>query len=72
MKKELLLIGLLILAACRLNAQEDLDGTIDRLLSRMTLEEKIGQMTQLNITTIVQDSILEDYANVTHYVIDTV
>lgn len=41
------------------------------MLSQMTLEEKVGQMTQLNITTILQDSILADYGNATHVVLDT-
>lgn len=52
-------------------AEDDIDLKIENILSRMSLEEKIGQMTQLNITTILQDSILTDYANVKHFVIDT-
>jgi beta-glucosidase len=52
-------------------ANEDIDKKIDALLVKMTLEQKIGQMTQLNITTIIQDSILKDYSNVKKFVLDT-
>ena len=55
------------MSSCLL-AQED---KVETILSNMTLDEKIGQMTQLNITTIIQDSILVDYRNVKHFVLDT-
>ncbi|MBR9922893.1 MAG: beta-glucosidase [Bacteroidetes bacterium] len=70
----LLLIPVLFLAACQADSPlrtDSFDPEIEALLASMTLEEKIGQMTQLNITTLVQDSILEDYGNVSHYVLDT-
>jgi len=34
----------------------DIEKKIDELLSQMTMEEKIGQMTQLNNSTIVTES----------------
>ena len=52
-------------------ASDDIDKKVEEILKQMTLEEKIGQMTQLNITTIVQDSILADYGNVKKFVLDT-
>jgi beta-glucosidase len=47
------------------------DPRIEVLLSRMTLEEKIGQMTQINITQIMTDSIVRNYDSVTTFVLDT-
>jgi beta-glucosidase len=43
----------------------------DSLLSLMTLEEKIGQMAQMNITTIMSDSLLQYYDSVTVFDLDT-
>jgi beta-glucosidase len=47
------------------------DPRVEELLSRMTLEEKIGQMTQINITQIMSDSIVRNYDSVTTFVLDT-
>lgn len=44
---------------------------IDSLISTMTIEEKVGQMTQFTITTILQDSIIENYSERKAMVIDT-
>ncbi|MEM7103475.1 MAG: glycoside hydrolase family 3 N-terminal domain-containing protein [Bacteroidota bacterium] len=64
-------IILLLFNACNQPQQSERDVFVSELISNMTLAEKIGQMSQINITEIIQDSIVEDYANVTHYVIDT-
>lgn len=48
-----------------------IDTRVEVILSEMTLKEKIGQMTQFTITTFLQDSILEDYGNVTTFIVDT-
>lgn len=44
---------------------------IDDLLNSMSLEEKIGQMAQLNITMIMSDSIQAHYDSVTFFELDT-
>jgi beta-glucosidase len=50
---------------------DPLDKRVEELLSRMTLEEKIGQMTQINITMIMSDSVREHYDSVTAFQLDT-
>ncbi|WMJ73810.1 glycoside hydrolase family 3 N-terminal domain-containing protein [Cytophagaceae bacterium ABcell3] len=57
-----------LLVSC---SSEQNNDPVENLLSQMTLEEKIGQMTQLNITTIMSDSIQEHYDSVTTFVLDT-
>lgn len=52
-------------------SEDALQKRIATIMENMSLDEKIGQMTQLNITTILQDSILADYGNVTQFVIDS-
>jgi len=44
---------------------------IERLLSRMTLDEKIGQMTELNID-VVQDRSVKDHFQLSEALLDTV
>ena len=44
---------------------------IEELLSKMTLEEKIGQMAQINITMIMTDSVFRTYDSVTVFKLDT-
>ena len=59
MKKHLLLITTIILAAScshtgpAIPQDKEIEAKIDRLLSKMTLEEKIGQMTQVTATILV-------------------
>jgi len=36
------------------NTNSDIDLKVDDLLSQMTLEEKVGQMTQINLTVIAK------------------
>jgi beta-glucosidase len=47
------------------------DLYIDKLMSEMSLEEKIGQMAQLNITMLMTDSIQANYDSVTVFELDT-
>jgi len=47
------------------------DSPIDSLLEQMTLEEKIGQMTQIAINKILTDSIAENYGSATKFELDT-
>ena len=57
--KKLILLSFLVLSACNGNeapvipADKEIEAKIDRLLSKMTLEEKIGQMTQVTATILV-------------------
>lgn len=44
---------------------------VEQLLSKMTLEEKIGQMAQINITMLMSDSIFKAYDSVTVFELDT-
>ena len=44
---------------------------VDSILATMSLEEKIGQMTQINITQLLQDSIVANYNEATRPIIDT-
>ena len=56
---------------CLAFAGGNMDQKVNVLLSKMSLEEKVGQMTQLNITTIIQDTISDNYSHVKNYVMDT-
>src|SRR5208283_4503700 len=49
--------------ACRMMAQSlaDCDGQAERLLSQMTLEEKIGQMTQVDMNAIGDNANIQKY-----------
>lgn len=67
----LLLLPFLLLLACGKKNPEESDPRVEALLSKMTLEEKIGQMTQINITKILIDSLLTHYDSVTTLVLDT-
>ncbi|HTF81643.1 MAG TPA: glycoside hydrolase family 3 protein, partial [Cytophagales bacterium] len=44
---------------------------VEKLISQMTLEEKIGQMTQINITMLMTDSVLNRYDSVMAFRLDT-
>ncbi|MFN6943517.1 MAG: glycoside hydrolase family 3 protein, partial [Cytophagaceae bacterium] len=44
---------------------------VEDILSKMTLEEKIGQMTQINISCIMTDSVEANYDSVRAFVLDT-
>lgn len=49
----LILLGLLIaLSSCRVRQENTIDAKVKQLLARMTLEEKIGQMTQISIQVV--------------------
>ena len=49
------LIALFILFSCNnQNYRSDIDIKVDELLSKMTLKEKVGQMTQINLTVIAK------------------
>ena len=49
------LIALLIFFSCNhQNVRSDIDIKVDELLSKMTLKEKVGQMTQINLTVIAK------------------
>src|SRR4051812_44172870 len=50
---------------------DPLDKRVEGLLTKMTLEEKIGQMTQINITMIMSDSVKAHYDSVTAFQLDT-
>lgn len=53
MKKNILLLIIFLLAGIfTTNAQKALDKKVDALLSQMTLDEKIGQMTQVDYDAI--------------------
>ena len=36
------------------NLKSDIDQKVDDIISQMTLEEKVGQMTQINLTVIAK------------------
>jgi beta-glucosidase len=50
---------------------DPLDKRVEDLLLKMTLEEKIGQMTQINITMIMSDNVKAHYDSVTNFQLDT-
>jgi beta-glucosidase len=47
------------------------DPRVEALLGKMTLEEKIGQMAQINITMLMTDSLFKRYDSVTAFHLDT-
>ncbi len=58
----LILPGVLLLFSCNSTGKWDVDPVehqIDALLSEMTLEEKVGQMTQITIGVFYSDNILD-------------
>lgn len=72
------LIAIFVIAASYLScnkpdptSQDPIEGKIEQLLSQMSLEEKIGQMAQINITMIMSDSIKQHYDSVTVFQLDT-
>lgn len=69
--RTLIIMAFIIINNPFLCAEPTIDAKLDNLLNGMSLDQKIGQMTQLNITTIIQDSLLKDYSNVKHFVLDT-
>ena len=57
MKKNLLLIGLLVLAACGTKTQTtdpEINRKVEALLKQMTLEEKVGQMAQITVDVVAK------------------
>jgi beta-glucosidase len=69
------LILFLLFISCRQQnshtAGNAIDAKVEQLLARMTLEEKIGQMSQINITMIMTDSVFKHYDSVTAFQLDT-
>ena len=74
MKTYILILSLLTLSACATNTDVltetelpgqqlflDADARVDTLLSKMTLEEKVGQMTQVDQDFLASKSDISDY-----------
>ena len=72
----LLLLALSVLNGKLYSQQSSLEQSIDQkvesLLKSLSLEEKIGQMAQINITKILDDATLKHYDSVTVIQMDTV
>ncbi|MFL5727883.1 MAG: beta-glucosidase family protein [Cytophagaceae bacterium] len=51
--------------------QDPIDKRVEDLLLKMSLEEKIGQMTQINITMLMTDSLKAHYDSVQAFRLDT-
>ena len=49
-----IIILLLFFSCTNQNSVSDIDKKADDILSKMTLEEKVGQMTQINLTVIAK------------------
>ena len=49
-----LIILILIFSCTNQNSKSDIDLKVDELISKMTLREKVGQMTQINLTVIAK------------------
>jgi len=73
MKKFWILPAVLFtLISCKSTPTKDaIDKKIDALLKQMTIEEKVGQMTQLDLTLYLADSINAHFNNTDTFVIDT-
>ena len=52
--KKYLIILLSIIFSCDNVQKSDIDLQVSDILSNMTLEEKVGQMTQINLTVIAR------------------
>lgn len=48
----ILLVLLITLSSCQVRQDKTVDATVKQLLAQMTLEEKIGQMTQISIQVV--------------------
>lgn len=53
------------------DSSSEKNDKVEELIQSMSLEEKIGQMAQLNITMIMSDSIQAHYDSVTFFELDT-
>lgn len=53
-------INSMVYAQSYLDSSVSVDERVEDLLSRMTLEEKVGQMTQLNITMVNHEGVQRD------------
>ena len=54
MQMRYLIILILIFSCTNQNLKSDIDLKVDELISKMTLREKVGQMTQINLTVIAK------------------
>jgi len=58
-----IILGLILTAGCQKQSQTAVDKKVARLLAEMTLEEKVGQMTQLTLAMVSKDREQPDDAH---------
>ena len=54
MQMRYLILLIFIFSCTNQNLKSDIDIKVDELISKMTLREKVGQMTQINLTVIAK------------------
>ncbi len=61
LKVAFLMVGVLLVIACNtsMTGDDPVENKVNALLSEMTLEEKVGQMTQITIGVFYNDNILD-------------
>lgn len=52
-------LSLIFFFSCSVSPKNDLESKIDHLLNQMTLEEKVGQMTQLNLDVVCKGEVFK-------------
>ena len=63
---------LICISACTKQAEEKSTNDIEKIISEMTIEEKVGQMTNLTLATIaneVDSTVIVDTAKLTDVIV---
>ena len=57
---QLLLVAFVLLVACNQKENKPKNTKVDSLISKMTLEEKVGQMTQITLSVFYKKGVLQE------------
>ena len=57
---QLVLVAFVLLVACKQNETKLKDDKVSTLVSKMTLKEKVGQMTQITLSTFYKKGVFQE------------